>query len=61
MEESRVRGQPSGVVVKFMYPDSAARGSQVQIPGVDLMDLAPFVKLHCGGIPHKVEEDCQRC
>ena len=29
-------GWPSGVVVKFAHSALAARGSQVQIPGVDL-------------------------
>ena len=34
--ESRPRGQPGGVVVKFTCSASAAQGSRVQIPGTDL-------------------------
>ena len=36
------------LVVKFTHSALAAWGSQVQIPGVD---LAPFVKPCCGGVP----------
>ena len=45
-------------MVKFMYSALMALGSQVQIPGTD---LALFVRTHCGSIPHKIEEDWQRC
>ena len=45
-----MRGQPSGIVVKFVHSGSAAQGSWVQIPG---MDLTPLIKPCCGGIPHK--------
>ena len=51
------RGQPGSVVVKFVCSTSAASGSQVQIPGVD---LAPLIKPCCGGSPHKIEEDWHR-
>ena len=47
-----------GVVVKFVHSALAAQGLQIWIPG---MDLALRVKLHCCGIPHKVEEDWHRC
>ena len=47
-------GQPSGMVVNFTCSASAAQGSQVWIPSVD---LAPLVKPHCGSIPHKIKED----
>ena len=47
-------GQPSGVVVKFTCSVLAAWGSWVRIPGVD---LALLIRSHCGGVPHKVEED----
>ena len=51
-------GQPGGAVVKFVHSGLVAWGSRVQIPGVD---LAPLVRPHCGGIPHKMEEDWHRC
>ena len=61
-------------MVKFTCSASVAKGSQVQILGVD---LAPLAKPHWGGIPHKMrkvgtdvnsatiflkqkEEDCQQ-
>ena len=50
-------GWPGGVVVKFPHSASVARGSQVQIPGVD---LAPLIKPHCGDISNKIEEGRQR-
>ena len=52
------RDRPNDVVVKFMRSASAAQGSRVRIPG---MDLAPLVKPRCGGNPHKIEEDWHRC
>ena len=52
------QGQFSGIVVRFMHSASLAQGSQVRIPGVD---LAPLVKPHCGGIPHKIEENWHGC
>ena len=51
-------GQPDGVVFKFTSCVSSAQGSQVGILGVD---LAPLIKPHCRGIPHKMEEDWDRC
>ena len=35
-KETRHRGLPSGILVKFKYSASAARGSPVQILGADL-------------------------
>ena len=32
-----VRSQPGGIAVKFVHSASAALGSQVQIPGADLL------------------------
>ena len=46
------RGQPGGIVVKFVCSASAAQGSQVQIPGMDL-DTAHHAML--------IEEDWHRC
>ena len=34
--ETLFRGQPGGVVVKFMHSASAAQGLLVKIPGMDL-------------------------
>ena len=42
-------GQPDGIVVKFMYSALVARGSQVQISGVDLHTAHQAL---CGGVPH---------
>ena len=42
-------GQPNGIVVKFAHSASAAQGSQVWIPGVDLHDVCQPC---CGSIPH---------
>ena len=41
-------------MVKFVHSTSAAQGSQVRIPGVD---LALLIKPCCGGVPHKIGED----
>ena len=43
-------GSVVGIVVKSTCSTSAAQGSPVQIPG---MDLAPLIKPHGGSIPHK--------
>ena len=51
-------GQPGGVVVKITRSASAARGSQVQIPGVDLAWL--LIKPRCGGV-EEAEEGWHRC
>ena len=53
-----MRGQPSGIVVKFARATLVAQGSQFQFPGVD---LAPLITPCYGGIPHKTEEDGHRC
>ena len=50
-------GWPGGVMVKFTCCASAARGSQVRIPGAD---LAPLVKPHCDSITHTIEEEWHR-
>ena len=54
----KILGWSGGIVVKVMHFASVAQGLQVQILGVD---LAPFIKPSCGGIPHKIEEDWHRC
>ena len=36
LKETSVRGQPSGIAVKFAHSTLVAPGSQVQIPGTDL-------------------------
>ena len=52
-------GWPGGAVVKFTCSASVARGSLVQIPG---LDLALLIKPCCGRHPtYKVEEDGHRC
>ena len=38
----------------FACSASGAQGSQAQIPGTN---LAPVIEPHCGGMPHKIEED----
>ena len=43
-----VRGQPSGVAVKFAHSALVAQGSQVQIPGTD---PGPLVRPCCSSIP----------
>ena len=45
-------------MVKFACSASVARSSWVWIPDAD---LPPLVSPHCGGIPHKVEEDWHGC
>ena len=40
-------------MVKFMHSTSVAWSSQVWIPGVD---IAPLIRPHCGGIPHKIKK-----
>ena len=51
--------QPGGSVVEFTHSTSAAQGSLVQIPGVD---MAPLDKPCCGRSPtYKVEEDGHGC
>ena len=41
-------------MVAFTCSASAVQGLQVQILGADIV---PLVKPHCGGVPHKMEED----
>ena len=53
------RGWPRVTAVKFACSSSAAQGSPVQIPGVD---MAPLGKTCCGKCPtYKVEEDGYGC
>ena len=53
------QGRPGGAVVKFTRSASAARGSPVQILGVD---MAPLGTPCCGRRPtYKVEEDGHGC
>lgn len=49
------KGQPSGIVGKFLSSALTAWDSQVQNPG-----LASLVKPCRGSIPHKIEEDWDR-
>ena len=54
-----LRGQADGAAVKCAHSASAARGSLVQISG---MDMAPLGKPCCGRHPtYKVEEDGHGC
>ena len=54
-----VEGQPGGSVVKRTCSASAALGSRVQIPGVD---MAPLGTPGCGRRPmYKVEENGYTC
>ena len=55
----RIRGWPSGTAVKCVHSASAARGSQVRIPGAD---MALLDKPCCSrGPTYKVEEDGHGC
>ena len=47
--ELEFREWPGGVVVQFACSTLAARGSQVQILGVD---LALLIKACCGSVPY---------
>ena len=53
------RGQPGRVVVTFMCCASAAWGSAVQIPGLDLHTVHQAMLWQHP--TYKIEEDCQRC
>ena len=52
------QGWPSDIVFKFMHSALAAQDLQIPIPGTE---IALPVKPHCGGTPHKIEEDWHRC
>ena len=52
------KGQPSGIVVKFVLSTSAARGSWVRIPGTDIQLL---IKPWGHPTYKKTEEDWQGC
>ena len=51
--------QPGGVVVKFKHSTSAAQGSQVRIPGVELHTAHQAILWR--GPTYKTEEDWHRC
>ena len=51
------QGWPGGILIKFMHSTSEAQGSRVWIQGGD---LALLIRPCCGGILHKIEEDCHR-
>ena len=58
-QKQRDGGPPGGSVVKCAHSASAARGSPVWMPGVD---MALFGEPCCGRRPtYKVEEDGHRC
>ena len=59
IKKSKTRGQPSGIAVKFAHSASAAGGSQVQIPAVDL-HTTPQAMLWLHPI-YKLEADWHRC
>ena len=52
-------GRPAGVVVQFSCSASAARGSQVWIPGIDLHTTHQAMLWQCPS--YKTEEDWHRC
>ena len=54
-----MRGQPSGVVVKFVRSPSLAQGSWIQILGADLHTTHQIMLWQCP-IP-KIEDDWHRC
>ena len=51
-------GRLGGVMVKFACSTLAAWGSQFRIQA---WTQAQLVKPHCGRIPHKTEDDWNRC
>ena len=52
-------GQSSGVLVKFAHSTSAAQGSQVQIPDVNLYTAHQAMQGQCP--TDKIEEDWHKC
>ena len=56
--ENTVLGWPSGIVVKLVHSASAALGSEVQIPGVDLHATYQAMLWWC--LIDKVEEDWEQ-
>ena len=50
-------GQPGGTAVRFACSDSAARGSPIQIPGMDLCTAYQAMLWQASHILKKVEED----
>ena len=54
-----VGGQPGGAAVRFAHSSSAAWGSPVQIPGVDL--CTAYQAMLWQHPTYKVEEDGHRC
>ena len=57
--KSEGRDWPNGVVVKFAHSTSAAQGSQVQIPGVDL--CTAFQAILWWHTIYRIEENYHRC
>ena len=53
------RGRPGGIVVKFTHSALVARGSQVQILGVDLHTTHQAMLWWCP--TDEIEEDWYRC
>ena len=52
-------GQPRGIDIKFMHSSSAARGSWIQIPGMDLHTTHQAMLRQCP--TYKTEEDWHGC
>ena len=54
-----LRGQPSGIAVKFAHSASAAQSSWVRIPGAD--PLTVYQAMLWRHPTYKIEEDWHRC
>ena len=60
-DKNPIKGQSSGIVVKFTCSTSAAvnHGSRFQIPGIDLHTTHQAMLWWCP--TYKIEEDWHRC